>query len=134
MLNWHAIQPIYSKDHATGAGARTGGECARTPVVEAAEVDEETPEPPPKRQRTGDAIMCMMGRMQCSFEDALKSTVTAPKVTPPAEILDALKKIEGLEAPDVLTAYGKLIVNERLFEALMALPIDMRKPWLLSLQ
>jgi hypothetical protein len=130
--NWSDIETIYSKDHANGAGARTGGECAQnqnTPVVE------ESPEMPQKRQRTGDAILCMMGQMRTSFDEALKTAepLPMPKATPPTEILDALKKVEGLEDSDMLVAYGKLIVNERLFEALMALPENLRKPWLLTL-
>jgi hypothetical protein len=77
----------------------------------------------------------MMGQMRTSFDEALKTTepLSMPKVTPPTEILDVLKGIEGLEESDMLRAYGKLIVNERLFEALMALPDTLRKPWLLTL-
>jgi hypothetical protein len=45
----------------------------------------------------------------------------------------ALQKVEGLEDSDMLRAYEKLIVNERLFEALMALPDTLRKPWLMTL-
>ena len=76
---------------------------------------EETPEAPPKRQHSGDAILCMMGEVKMPFEDAMKSTepLPMPKVTPPTEILDALKKIPDLEDNDMLRAYGKLIVNER---------------------
>ena len=72
---------------------------------------------------------------RCTFEEALKTTDAAPppKVTPPSEILAALKNIDGLEGGDLLRAYGKLTHNERTFESLMALPEDMRKPWLLSL-
>ena len=55
------------------------------------------------------------------------------KVTPPTEILDALKNIPDLEDSDMLRAYRKLIVNERLIEALMALPEGLRKAWLLTL-
>jgi hypothetical protein len=54
-------------------------------------------------------------------------------VTPPSKILDALQRIPDLEDSDVLEAYGKLIVNERLFEAFMALPEKFKKPYLLSL-
>ncbi|CAM0872343.1 unnamed protein product [Alopecurus aequalis] len=57
-----------------------------------------------------------------------------PKVTPPTEILAALKKVNGLEDKELLRAYGKLIKDERMFEALMALPGDLRKPWLLTLE
>ncbi|CAM0955177.1 unnamed protein product [Alopecurus aequalis] len=132
--NWESLNTIYSKDHATGGGARTGNECVQepqdTPVVEG------TPEVPPKRQRTGDAILLMMGKMQMSFDDVLKTTepTAMPKVTPPTEILAALKNVQGLEDKELLRAYGKLIKDERMFEALMALPRDLRKPWLLTLE
>jgi hypothetical protein len=53
-----------------------------------------------------------------------------PKVTPPSEILDALQKVPNLEDSNILKAYGKLIVNERLFEALMVLPDKFKKPYL----
>ncbi|XBI76160.1 hypothetical protein VPH35_069430 [Triticum aestivum] len=120
--NWESINIIYSKDHATGAKPQD------THVVE------EAPKVPHKRQRTGDAILCMMGKMKMSFDDALKTTepLPMPKVTPPTEILAALKKVPDLEDSDMLRAYGKLIANERLFEALMALPEELRKPWLLT--
>jgi hypothetical protein len=67
--------------------------------------------------------------------DALKTTVALPppKVTPPSEILAELKKIPTMKGTDLLVAYGKLTANERTFESLMALPMEMRKPWLLTL-
>ena len=133
MNNWESLSIIYSRDHATGGGARTGAECVQEPQNTPAA--EETPEAPPKRQRTGDAIMCMMGEVKMTFQDALKSTepLSMAKVTPPTEILDALKKVPNLEDSDMLRAYGKLIVNGRLVEALMALPEGLRKAWLLTL-
>ncbi|KAG2578742.1 hypothetical protein PVAP13_6NG114915, partial [Panicum virgatum] len=83
----------------------------------------------------GDAILCMLGDMKTSFNDALKSTepLPMPQVTPPAEILVALQMIPDLDRCDMLKSYGKLILNERLFQALMELPMDMRKEWLLML-
>jgi hypothetical protein len=138
--NWDAIETIYSKDHATGTGARTAAECLREDHTADAgtsntPIPEESPEVPQKRQRTGDAILCMMGQMRTSFDEALKTTepLPMPKVTPPSEILDALQKVPDLEDSDILKAYGKLIVNERLFEALMALPDKFKKPYLSSL-
>uniref|UniRef100_A0A453JLQ1 Uncharacterized protein n=1 Tax=Aegilops tauschii subsp. strangulata TaxID=200361 RepID=A0A453JLQ1_AEGTS len=112
--NWEAILTIYSKDHATG---------------------DASPELPPKRQRTGDAILCMLGEMKGSFQDAMKSLepLELPKVTPPLEILAALEKILDLARSDMLRAYGKLILSERLFQALMELPMEFRKEWLLML-
>jgi hypothetical protein len=104
--NWQAISTIYSKDHATGAGARTGGECAQVGSSSVPQVvledDEETPElPKKKKQRTADAIMSMVGELRMTFEEALNSTAplppppaAAPKVTPSSEILVELKKIQ----------------------------------------
>ena len=76
----------------------------------------------------------MLGDMKTSFNDALKSTepLPMPQVTP-AEILVALQMIPDLDRCDMLKSYGKLILNERLFQALMELPMDMRKEWLLML-
>uniref|UniRef100_A0ACD5T919 Uncharacterized protein n=1 Tax=Avena sativa TaxID=4498 RepID=A0ACD5T919_AVESA len=130
--NWEAIATIYSKDHATGAGARTGAECVQEQDTPTAE---ETPEVPPKRQRIGDATLCMMGQMKTSFDEALKTTepLPMPKVTPPTEILDALKKVQGLGDSDIITAYTKLTANERSFESFMALPENLKKNYLLAL-
>jgi hypothetical protein len=77
----------------------------------------------------------MIGQMRISFDEALKTTepLHMLKVTPPSEILDALQKVPDLEDEDILKAYGKLIINERLFETLMALPDKFKKPYLSSL-
>jgi hypothetical protein len=126
--NWDHISAIYSKDHATGEGAKTGVE-AREGIAEPNEV---SPELPQKRQRTGEAILCMLGDMRTTFQEALKSTdpIPLPKVTPPSQILDALKLIPNMAHHDLLRAYAKLTVNERLVEALMDLPVEFRKDWL----
>jgi hypothetical protein len=101
--NWQATSTIYSKDHATGAGARTGGERAQVGSSSVPQVvvedDEETPELPKKKQRTADAIMSMVGELRMTFEEALNSTVPLPppppppKVTPSSKIPVELKKI-----------------------------------------
>jgi hypothetical protein len=130
--NWEAINTIYSKDHANGQGAQTGTESAQ---VEPGRVEDASPDLPPKRLRTGDAILSMLGDMKTSFSDALKSTepLPLPQATPPAEILIALKMIPDLATCDMLKSYGKFILNERLFQALMELPMEMRKEWILLL-
>jgi hypothetical protein len=56
-----------------------------------------------------------------------------PKATPPSEIFGVLKLIPDLAHDDLLRAYAKLTVNERLVEALMELPVEFRKDWLLML-
>ncbi|KAF8682003.1 hypothetical protein HU200_045459 [Digitaria exilis] len=133
--NWEAISIIYSKDHANGEGARIGAESAQLP---AEEVEEASPDAPQKRQRTGEAILSVLGvlgDMRSSFEDALKSTepLLMPQAAPPAQILATLEQIPDLARSDLLRSYGKLILNERLFHALMELPMDIRKDWLLML-
>ncbi|CAN6170132.1 unnamed protein product [Urochloa humidicola] len=130
--NWEVITTIYSKDHANGEGARTGAESAQVP---AEECEEAAPDVPQKRQRTGEAILSMLGDMRTSFQDALKSTepLPMPQATPPAQILATLEEIPDLARSDLLRSYGKLILNERLVHALMELPMDMRKEWLLML-
>ncbi|KAI5012826.1 hypothetical protein ZWY2020_025092 [Hordeum vulgare] len=83
--NWQAIYTIYSKDHATGASAKTGAECAQPQSSSGAQVgddDEETLEPPKKRARAADAILSMVGELRCTFDKALKTT-RCTKVTPP---------------------------------------------------
>ncbi|OEL29414.1 hypothetical protein BAE44_0009558 [Dichanthelium oligosanthes] len=130
--NWDAISTIYSTDHTNGEGAKTGAENGQDSPEQA---EDGSPELPQKRQRTGDAILCILGDMKSSFHDALKSIepLLLLHVTPPSEILAALQVIPDLARCDLLQSYGKLILNERLFQALMELPMAMRKEWLLML-
>ncbi|XBH57941.1 hypothetical protein VPH35_079467 [Triticum aestivum] len=129
--NLESICIIYSKDHANGEGAKTGAEIAAEPLEEPIEV---SPEVAPERQRTGDAILCMLGDTK-DLVDAFKTTkpIPLPKVITPAEILHALKLIPDLAEQDMLRCYGELVLNDRLFEALKEQPITMRKTWLLML-
>ena len=69
-----------------------------------------------------------------SFQAPLNSSephLEAPKEATPREIFEALKEIPGLARADLLRAYSLLIRSDRLFRALMALPMDMRMEWLL---
>ena len=70
-----------------------------------------------------------------SFQNPLNSAesrlLEAPKEATPREIFEALKEIPGLARDDLLRAYSLLIRSDRLFRALMALPMDMRMEWLL---
>ncbi|XBH77111.1 hypothetical protein VPH35_103638 [Triticum aestivum] len=131
--NWDAITTIYSKDHANGEGVVTSAETVVEPTMEP---NEASPEVPHKKQRTGDAILCLLGDMKGSFNDALKSLepLPLPQVTPPAEILATLEMILDLARGDILRPYGKLILSERLYQALLELPMNFRKEWLLMLE
>ena len=137
--NWNEICTIYSKDHATGQGARTGAETETEtqtvpPTQETIDVSPECAGPS-KRPRMGEAIMCMLGDLKTSWSDAMKLTeaLHAPQVTPPSAILAALDDIPDLSRSDKLKAYAKLTLSERLFHSLMQLPMDCRKEWLLML-
>uniref|UniRef100_A0ACD5ZI21 Uncharacterized protein n=1 Tax=Avena sativa TaxID=4498 RepID=A0ACD5ZI21_AVESA len=138
--NWNEICIIYSKDHATGQGARTGVEADNENVVipparDANDISPDFAGPSAKRSRQGDAIMCMLGEVRSPFNDAMKSTelLQIPHVTPPSAILAAVNAITDLSHTDKLRAYGKLIHDERSFLALMELPVDFRKEWLLMM-
>ena len=73
--NWDALSTIYSSDHANGEGAKTGAESAQDSLEQA---DDASPELPQKRQRTGDAILCMLEDIRTTFQDVLKSTEPLP--------------------------------------------------------
>jgi hypothetical protein len=130
--NWDAISTIYSKDHANGEGDKTGVKAAEEPPIEGIEA---SPDLPQKRQRTGEAILCMLGDIKTSFGNALKSTepIPLPQMTPPVEILAALEMIPDVARSDLLHCYGKLILSERLFQSLLQLPMELRKEWLVML-
>jgi len=130
--NWDAISTIYSTDHANGDGAKTTVENSQDSPEECSEAFLDLPQ---KKQRTDEAILCMLGDMKTSFQDALKSTepLPLPQVTSPAKILAALEQIPDLARCDLLRAYRKLILNERLFQVFMELPMEFRKEWLLTL-
>jgi hypothetical protein len=73
--NWDAISTIYSTDHANSEGAKIGDEATQDSPEQA---DDASPDLPQKRQRIEDAILCMLGDMMTSFNDALKSSTSAP--------------------------------------------------------
>jgi hypothetical protein len=62
--NWEHICAIYSKDHTNSEGAKTGVEAAREEI---AEPNELSPDLPQKRQRTCEAILCMLGDLRTTF-------------------------------------------------------------------
>ena len=81
MKNWDAINTIYSTDHANGDGAKTAAESAQDSPEKCSEASLVLPQ---KKQRTGEAILCMLVDMKTSFRDALKSKpLPLPQVTSP---------------------------------------------------
>jgi hypothetical protein len=137
--NWNEICTIYSKYHVTGLGAWTCAESTDPEVIQpAVEANDTSPEavgPSLKRPRTGEAIMCMLGSLKTSFDDAMKSTepLQQPQVTPPSVMLATIEAVPDMSRTEQLRAYAKLTVSERLFHSLLELPLDARKEWLLML-
>jgi hypothetical protein len=76
-----------------------------------------------KRRRTNDALINPLGESN--------PVVQVPKSTSSELIFKALREIPDLARADILRAYSTLIRDDRQFESLMALPMDMRKDWLL---
>uniref|UniRef100_A0ACD5ZZV7 Uncharacterized protein n=1 Tax=Avena sativa TaxID=4498 RepID=A0ACD5ZZV7_AVESA len=135
-----------SKDQETRDGARSGGQSSRVEATKAAyenggEGSPNLPSTQPglegnkkvKRRRTEDAVLSMPGEIKSTFQASFKSAepMQVPKATSPQEIFEALKQIPDLTRADFLRAYSSLIRDDRQFESLMVLPMDMRKDWLL---
>ncbi|KAI4981238.1 hypothetical protein ZWY2020_021723 [Hordeum vulgare] len=120
--NWESICIIYQKDHANGEGMKICAEIIAEPLEEPSE-------------RIGDTILCMIGDMKKDLVDAFKTTelIPLPKATTHVEILDALYLIPDLTEQESLRCYGKLVLNDRVFQALKELPITLTKTWLLIL-
>ena len=110
------------------------------PAVEANDTSPEAVGPSPKRPRTGEAIMCMLGSMKTSFDDAMKSTepLQQLQVTPPSVMLATIEAVPEMSKTEQLRAYAKLTISELLFRSLLELSVDARKvdarkEWLLML-
>ncbi|KAF8669193.1 hypothetical protein HU200_051523 [Digitaria exilis] len=157
--NWDAISLIFSRDHAAtsedvSAGAENGqdvamkvaedfhGHTSSSPSTSGPN-SQYHPAPPMltqsnkqgrmKRFRTKDALFCMSGDIKNSFRISMKSNETQeePKSACPKEIFAVLQSIPNLARDDLLRAYCILTSSDRKFECLLALPMDMRKDWLL---
>jgi hypothetical protein len=124
-----------SKGHAAIEGARTAAEsCQQVAEVLAETVGKGSPNMRSsqlglegskvvKRQRTNDALITPLGESN--------PVVQVPRSTSSEFIFKALREIPDLARDDILRAYSTLIRDDRQFESLMALPMDMRKDWLL---
>jgi hypothetical protein len=80
-----------------------------------------------KRRRTNDALITPLGESN----SAVHAHVQVAKSTSSELIFKALQDIPDLARADILRAYSTLTRDDRQFESLMALPMDMRKDWLL---
>ncbi|XP_037427707.1 ATP-dependent DNA helicase DDM1-like [Triticum dicoccoides] len=134
-----------SEDHTKRDGLRSVGRNSQEAAAEVASENggEGTPNMPStrlglegktaKRPRTDDAVLSLLGEINGTVQASLRPAehVQVPKAPSPAEILEALREIPDLARADLLRAYSSLIRDDRQFRSLVALPIDMRKDWLL---
>lgn len=157
--NWDAISLIFSRDYATSEEESAGGENAQEMALKGAEDVRELTQNSPstsgpssqdqggtptstrptqlcrrsKRFRTDDALFCMSGNIKNSFQISVKANEPPAERAnaSPKEIFAALQEIPNLGRGDLLRAYCILTSNDRKFESLVALPMDMRKDWLM---
>ncbi|KAF6997313.1 hypothetical protein CFC21_013547 [Triticum aestivum] len=135
-----AISITCSGDNATKEGAKTDGESCQEVSAEVVGVTDGEGSPNTqigqlglevevnkvsKRPRTNDAPISPLGESNPAVH------VQVPNSSSPEIIFKALKNIPDLARIDILRAYSALIRDDRRFESLMALPMDMRKDWLL---
>ncbi|KAK1619993.1 hypothetical protein QYE76_025510 [Lolium multiflorum] len=135
-----AIIATRSKDHAVMEGARTGAESSQEVAAEfvsetngKGSADMRSSQfclpgnEVVKRRRTNDAPITLLGESN----PAVHAHVQVTKSTSSELIFKALQEIPDLARADILRAYSTLTRDDRQFESLMALPMDMRKDWLL---
>ncbi|XBJ19985.1 hypothetical protein VPH35_010881 [Triticum aestivum] len=123
--NSDAISITCSGDNATKEGAKTDGESC-SPNVQIGQLGLEVEvNKVIKRPRTNDAQISPVGETNPAVH------VQVPNSSSPEIIFKALKNIPDLARSDILRAYSALIRDDRRCESLMALPMDMRKDWLL---
>ncbi|CAM0876685.1 unnamed protein product [Alopecurus aequalis] len=140
---WDMISVIYSRDRATGVGARTAGESGAEMAEENAinnkDIDDSSStqngeDRKRKRYRADDSVACMLGEKLDSFTTAFRADVSEapPKPASPEDILAALNAIPGLGEDDLLEAYDILVSDDRKFKSLQALPEGLKKKWVLK--
>ena len=138
------ISTLYSRDRATGVGARTANESAAEMAEENANTttnnkdansstkdDEDRPK---KRYRSDDSIATMLGDKLDNFTAVFKADAPEPPPKPssPEEIWDVLGGIADLEDDQQLAIYDILVADDRKFKSLVALPERMKKMWVLK--
>ncbi|KAI5006470.1 hypothetical protein ZWY2020_033713 [Hordeum vulgare] len=157
--NWDAISLIFSRDYATSEDESVGMENAEEMALKGAEDVQELMQNSPstyepssqnqvgtptstqptlqarrrKRFRIDDALFCMSGNIKNSFQISVKPNEPPeePANASSKEIFVALQEIPNLGRGDLLRAYCILTSNDRKFESLVALPMDMRRDWLM---
>ena len=125
---------MFGKDHATGEAAKTPADDAREMSREEGASKEATSSATSaslKRQRSGDSFTSMLAEKLDKFAEAIKEE-PAKKQPTSKEIYDILKEINGLDEDTFLDLYDILTGDVQKYESLLALPVNLRKRWLLK--
>jgi hypothetical protein len=135
---------LYSRDCATGVGARTTAESASEMAEENAnynnnkdanssstQADEDRPK---KRYRSDDSTATMLGDKLDNVTAVFKADASEPptKLASPEEIWAALGVIPDLEDDEQLAIYDVLVADDRKFKSLITLLERMKKSWVLK--
>nr|XP_034579186.1 uncharacterized protein LOC117842782 [Setaria viridis] len=135
VLYWDSISLVFGKDHATGeaAAAKTAAKSLKDMSKEYLSNKEPTSSATSgslKRQQSGDSCTSMMAEKMDKFAEALKEE--APKGPTSKVILNTLNEVEGLDEDTLLDLFDILTGDACKYESLLALPVGMRKRWLLK--
>ncbi|KAK3161146.1 hypothetical protein QOZ80_1BG0072730 [Eleusine coracana subsp. coracana] len=122
-------------DQATGEGARTASESSKEMANEDGNKKDQagsttTSSSSWKRQRSDDSFTSAWLERIDGLTAILKDDT--PKLPSSAEVLAALREVDELDKDTVLDLYDILTADARKFESMMALPVEMRKRWLLK--
>ena len=140
---WDMISVIYSRDRATGVGARTAAESGSEMAEENANQNRDNDDASStqsgddrkkKRYKLVDSVARMLGENLDSFTDAFRADVSEspPKPASPEDILVALNAIPELEEDHLLAAYDILVSDDRKFKSLQALPEGLKRKWVMK--
>ena len=124
---------VFGKDHATGEAAKTPADGARDMSKEEGtgkELTSSTTSGSLKRQRSSDSFTSMMAEKLDKFTEAIRDE--APKGPTSKEIFSTLEEIDGLDEDTFLDLFDILTGDTRKYESLLALPLILRKRWLLK--
>jgi hypothetical protein len=137
---WNMNSTLYSRDRATGAGARIVAEMTEenanttTNNIYANSSTQANEDRPKKRYRSDESIATILGDKLDNFTVVFKvdALEPPPKLASPEEIWALLGDIPGLEDDQQLAIYDVLVSDDRKFKSLMALPERMKKKWVLK--
>jgi hypothetical protein len=123
----------FGKDHVTGEVAKTLADGARDKSKEEGTGKEHTSSATSgslKRQRSGDSFISMMAKKLYKFTKAIRAE--APTWPISKEIFSTLEEIYGLDEDTFLDLFGILTGDACKYDSLLALPVILRKRWLLK--